>query len=66
MSEPVQIQIQNADPDALSVREAAEHTRENMKYILMIQRQQAKMKAEYYRALLKEGFSIEHALFLIK
>jgi len=62
----IQIQIQNADPEKVSVKDAVRETEKNIEYILQMQKYTARMKREQFLALVESGFTEDQAMWLIK
>ena len=63
---PIQIQIQNADPKNVSIKDAVKETEKNIEYILQMQKYTARMKREQFLALVENGFTDDQAMWLIK
>ena len=64
MKEPIQIQIQNADPNKLTIKESYKTISGDLEYILKMSELSAKITRKNYLDFLKSGFSKEEALFL--
>jgi len=63
---PIQIQIQNANPKNVSIKDAVKETEKNIEYILQMQKYTARMKREQFLALVENGFTDDQAMWLIK
>jgi len=65
MTDPVQIQIQNADPQKISPKDMYQHIEKDLPRILKLNRQGAVIKKSQYDAFIEAGFTDEQALYLI-
>ena len=66
MSKPIEIQIQNADPERISIYEAVANLKRDLIPNIEMQRLMARLTKEHYDALVANGFTEDQALFLIK
>ena len=66
MPDPILIQIQNADPQKKTAKESYQFLKDELEYTLKISKLIAQVKKSQFDAYLKEGFTVEQALILIK
>jgi len=66
MNKPIEIQIQNADPNKISIGGAVKNLKVEFGAILEMQHLQGKIKYAYYEGLIEAGFTEEQAMFLSK
>ena len=64
VEEPMQIQIQNADSDKPSIKDAYENIAGDLEYILKMSEITAKITRKNYLDFIHQGFSKEESLFL--
>ena len=64
--DPIRIQIQNADPNKKLIKDLVLEFTKDLEWHLKLNEITAKLKRSQYDAYMKEGFTEQQTLFLIK